>query len=90
MVQPSQVLGDIDGDGDFLDGMFQWSSHSDAQRRRAEDHSKTRGEGEGEGQVGGGGGGDGEKRGAEATEEVTKVEEAAPVVTDEALPTGLE
>ena len=44
-----QVLGDIDGGGDFLDAKFQWSSHSDTQRRRVEGHANAEGEGQGEG-----------------------------------------
>ena len=35
-----QTLSDIDGDGDFLDANFQWSSHSERQRDRVEGVTK--------------------------------------------------
>lgn len=31
-----QILSDIDGDGDFLDANFRWSSHSEMQKDRVE------------------------------------------------------
>lgn len=35
-----QTLSDIDGDGDFLDANFQWSSHSEMQKNRVEGATK--------------------------------------------------